>query len=122
MPGTLIENLVAEQLNAVSFVMDYVEFHFNGPVLRALSFPVLDYQERRVRFPEPGSRDALCSLIGSDVAAVEVREHDRIELRTKQGHILTIPLDEASYRGAEAAHFIPADSSGRLRVADMMIW
>jgi hypothetical protein len=83
MPGARIENLVAEQLNAVSFVMDYVEFHFNGPVLRALSSPVLDYHGRRVRFPEPGSRDALCSLIGTEVAAVEVREHDRIALRTK---------------------------------------
>lgn len=122
MAGTRIESLVSEQFNAVSFVMDYVEFHFNGPVLRALCNPVLVYQGRRARFPDAGSRDALCSLIGSDVASVDVREHDRIELRTKQGHVLTIPLDDASYRGAEAAHFIPADASRRLQVAAMMIW
>jgi len=122
MAGTRIESLLSEQLNAVSFVMDYVEFHFNGPVLRALSNPALDYQGHRVRFPDAGSRDALCTLIGSEVTSIDVRKHDRIELRTKQGHILTIPLDGASYRGAEAAHFIPADASGQLQVADMMIW
>ncbi len=75
-----------------------------------------------VRFPDAESRDALCSLIGSDIASVDVHEHDRIELRTKQGHILTIPLDDASDRGAEAARFIPADASGRIQVDAMMIW
>jgi hypothetical protein len=30
MAGAGIESLVSAQLNAVSFVMDYVEFHFNG--------------------------------------------------------------------------------------------
>jgi hypothetical protein len=33
--------LVGEQLNTVAFVMDYVEFGFNGPVLRALTGPIV---------------------------------------------------------------------------------
>ena len=79
MAGTRIESLLSEQVNAVSFVMDYVEFHFNGPILRALSNPVVEYQGHRVRFPDAGSRDALCSLIGSDVASVNVRPDDRVD-------------------------------------------
>lgn len=39
-PG--IEGLIGEELNVVSFVMDYVEFHFNGPVLRALTKPTVE--------------------------------------------------------------------------------
>ena len=37
----LLDRLVGEEVNAVSFVMDYVEFHFNGPVLRAIADPVV---------------------------------------------------------------------------------
>jgi hypothetical protein len=117
-----LECLVGEELNIVAFVMDYVEFHFNGPILRAISNPVVEHAGRRVRFPDTGSRDALCALIGTEVLAVEERDHDRIELRTTGGHVLTIPLDDASYRGAEAAHFVPADDRGRLQAGGMIIW
>ncbi len=114
--------LVGEQLNTVAFVMDYVEFGFNGPVLRALTNPVVEFGGRHYRFPEPGSRDALCALIGSDVSAVTIREEDRIELALDGDRRLTIPLDRASRRGVEAAHYLPAASDGRPRVADMLIW
>ena len=35
--GDELAELVGSQLNTVAFVMDYVEFKFNGPILRALS-------------------------------------------------------------------------------------
>jgi hypothetical protein len=114
--------LVGEELNAVAFVMDYVEFHFNGPVLRALADPAIESNGVRQRFPEPGSRDALCALIGTEVERVDVREGDCIELWTNVGHTLTIPLDEGSRIGSEAAHFVPSDSAGRLRVGEMLVW
>jgi hypothetical protein len=85
--------LVGEQLNTVAFVMDYVEFKFNGPVLRALTNPIIEGDGLRLRFPEPGSRDALCSLIGSEVAAVTIKEGDRIEVALNSDRKVTIPLD-----------------------------
>ena len=114
--------LVVEQLNTVAFVMDYVEFGFNGPVLKALTNPVVESGGRHYRFPESGSRDALCSLIGSDVSALVIKEDDRIELVLKRERTLTIPLDRASRRRIEATHYLPAASDGSLRVADMLIW
>src|SRR5438132_5217308 len=66
--------LVGEQLNTVAFVMDYVEFKLNGPVLRALTNPIVQSSGVRVRFPKAGSREALWSLIGSEVVAVTIRE------------------------------------------------
>jgi hypothetical protein len=120
--GDNLNCLVGEELNAVSFVLDYVEFHFNGPVLRALSNPIVQSESMRGQFPEPGSRDALCALIGAKIAHVNVRQDDRIELRTTRGETLAIPIDQQSRRGAEAAQFVPADKFGRLRIADMLIW
>lgn len=100
--------LVGEELNAVCFVMDYVEFHFNGPILRALSNPTLKRGKERHRFPEPGSRDAICSIIGEEVVDIRLDEGVAIELRMSSGHLLEIPLDESRRSGPEAAHFLPA--------------
>jgi hypothetical protein len=114
--------LVGEELDTVAFVMDYVEFKFNGPVLRALTNPTVQSGRLRLRFPEPGSRDALCSLIGTGVVAVTISENDRIEVAMNRGQTLTIPLDRESRVGVEAAHYVPAASDGTLRVAEMLIW
>jgi hypothetical protein len=114
--------LVGEELSAVAFVRDYVEFIFDGPVLRALTNPVFEADGLRVQFPDPGSRDALCSLIGAMVRELTIRYDDRIELRIDGGHTLTIPLDAASRLGPEAAHYVPAAADGSLRVEDMLIW
>lgn len=114
--------LVGEELNTVAFVMDYVEFHFNGPVLRALTNPIVQAGGSQTQFPEAGSRDALCSLIGLEVVAVQIREDDRIELVMNGGRVLTIPLEPESRVGSEALHFVPAAKNGTLRVADMLIW
>ena len=35
-----VEDLVGEELAAVAFVRDYVEFHFDGPVLTSLTDPI----------------------------------------------------------------------------------
>ena len=104
-----VESLVGEELNAVSFVMDYVEFHFNGPVVRALTNPTVWIDTREARFPEAGSRDALCALIGREVLAVNHTPGERIDVELARGARLRIPLDEASYIGPEAAHFVAED-------------
>ena len=107
---------MGEEINAICFVMDYVEVRFNGPILRALTGPTVEIAGEQWRFPAVGSRDALCSLIGAEVESVGVEEGLRIELRTKEGHVLTIPLDEVSMTGPEAAHFVPDTD------APMQVW
>ena len=75
-----------------------------------------------MQFPAPGSRDALCSLLGSTVEAASIHVGDRIEIRTDANRTLIVPLDEASRRGPEAAHLVPIDETGRADVPDMTIW
>jgi hypothetical protein len=91
-------------------------------VLRALAHPSIEAEGTRTLFPEAGSRDALCGLIGEEVKSVEVHKGDCIELETRAGHTLTIPLDQANRRGPESAHFVPADRHGRPLVEEMLIW
>ncbi len=100
-----ISSLAGEELNGVAFVEDYVEFHFNGPVLRALTNPAVHTTAQQWNFPNAGARDALCSLIGATVESVEVQEQDAIRLRFADGRVLVVPLDELSRVGPEAATF-----------------
>ena len=51
MASSPFDILIGEQLSAVSFVQDYVEFHFDGPVLRALTNPIGTTPEAVVQFP-----------------------------------------------------------------------
>jgi len=50
-----IEDLVGEQISGAGFIRDYVEFYFDGPIVRSLSDPVINLPDGEHRFPEPGS-------------------------------------------------------------------
>ena len=101
-------DLEGKTISTVAFVRDYVEFYFDGPVLRSISNPRIIVKNVEYRFPEQGSRDALCLVIGSRVSTVELREHDALVFATSNGCQVMIPLDVASLRGDEAMHFMPA--------------
>jgi len=54
--------LVEGDLDTVAFVRDYVEVRINYNVVRCMTGPIVRTPSREYRFPEPGSRDALCGL------------------------------------------------------------
>ena len=108
------EILVGEQLNAVTFVMDYVQVHFNGPTLTYLVPVHVQAGGRQFVFPGPGGRDALCELIGADVASVEANDRV-IELAFRDGRRLSALVTGEHRSGPEAAHF-RARSNGPLMV------
>jgi hypothetical protein len=56
--------LMGLEVSAVSFVRDFVELHFDGPVLRALSNPSGVYGGHEWHFPAPGSLDLMHRYIG----------------------------------------------------------
>jgi hypothetical protein len=66
--------LVGGEFDAVSFVRDYVEFRVDYNVLRALAPPQIRLPDvHSHRFPDFGSRDALCTLIYSPVVEASER-------------------------------------------------
>lgn len=101
-----LNKLAGEPINAVSFVMDYVEFHFNGPVLRSYTNPRIKDGNTIIVFDEPGSRDALCSIIEDVVSDIVVEEDRAIVVNLKSNRQLIIPLDQASRTGIEAANYV----------------
>jgi hypothetical protein len=102
-----LSDLVGEEISAVCFVRDYVEFHFDGSVLRSLSNPSAFVDGTEHRFPNPGSRDALCRMIGSTVRALKLQDHRALEVTTTDDCKLTIPLSAKNLGGPEAMHFVP---------------
>ncbi len=64
--------LVGDSLAGVWFVQDYVQFQFQDEMATFYEWPVMSRDDSLVRFGEPGYRDALCSLIGQQVSAVDV--------------------------------------------------
>ena len=113
-PG--IETLEGEELNGVAFVMDYVELHFNGPVLRCLAPPTVAGAKGSYTFPLAGSRDALCALIGATVSSVEIAEGRHIRVTFNEARAVTIPLAPEARIGPEAATFQMAPFNAPLDV------
>jgi hypothetical protein len=102
-------DLVGDQVDAVCFVMDYVELLFNGPILRALTTVEVTREGQRWVFPEPGSRDALCRLIGATLVEIEIDDDRSAVLRFDSGEVVVVPLTEESRLGPEAMHFVPGE-------------
>lgn len=102
-----IDVLIGEPLSGVAFVQDYVEFHFDGRILRALTFPSISIAGESHEFPQVGSRDAMCCLIGRVVEEVAVEENKEIAIHLSGGALVSVPLGRAQRHGPEAAHFVP---------------
>jgi len=104
-----IESLEGEELNIVSFVMDYVELHFNGPIVRALTDPIVKTTKGEYQFPKSGSRDALCKFIGKKVESIILRDNVSLTLIFFENEKIIIPLDDKNFTGPEAMHWCPVD-------------
>lgn len=72
-----LQDVVGRALSSVTFVADYVQFDFNGPVLTAYTSPVVSTEPGSLKWGEPGYRDALCFQIGRHIMRVEA-DQDRV--------------------------------------------
>lgn len=116
MTASTLDALIGEELGGIHFVRDYVEFYFDGPVVRALSNPIVLLGGRRVAFPDAGSRDALCSLIGQPLVAVALKDEVELRLEFANHAVVTISLDSEHAAGPECMHFVPG------RGAPIEVW
>lgn len=108
MPNELqLQDVIGQPVSSVCFVQDYVELSFDGPILRCLVGPTLKGNKLDMTFPENGSRDAICSLIGQVVQRLTLDDGVKLEVEFSSGLILTVPLDPKSRNGPESMHFVP---------------
>lgn len=113
--------LIGLEVSAVCFVRDYVELHFDGPVLRALSNPFGLYGCRGWRFPGRGARECLPSYIGKTADHCEVIP-DRLLAVDFGPDRFAVPLDQESRFGPEAAHLVGVDERGRPDAGELWVW
>lgn len=102
------------EVSAVCYVRDYVEIHFDGPVLRLFSEATLLSGEGVQIF------DALRGLIGQKVSStLELQEEVIIDFANDAS--LHVPRRSRT-SGPEVMHFVPADDKGELQGHRMSIW
>jgi hypothetical protein len=87
-----LKDLIGREISAVAFVRDYVEFHFDGPILRSRADPQVAVGEAVYCFPKPGSRDALCLVIGTTVRSLNLEDSRHLEFTTSSGCRVRLPL------------------------------
>lgn len=107
--GEKIYELLERRVSGVCFIEDFVEIHFGDAILRCLADPIIKQRGQSIAFLEKGFRDAICSMIGDRVEKLKLVEDKCIELGTKSGLTLTVPLDNKSKDLPESAHFLPAE-------------
>ena len=108
--GDPLEALVGEQLSAVVFVQDYVQLQFDGQTVTAFTPVSVIRGPHRSTFPDAGSRDDLCSVIGTKVVRQSIAGGDALALEFEGGAIIRVPLDAESRVGPEAMNFSGLDN------------
>jgi hypothetical protein len=88
--------LTGRRLASVRFLSRTIELEFGGTVVGIPGNPIVTAGARRYRYPDPGSRDALCSLIGARVERMKSTAGDRTELRFDTGWELIIPRSSSA--------------------------
>jgi hypothetical protein len=102
MRESLPPRLIGLEMSAVTFVRDYLQLHFDGPVLTILVDSELSIAGEQYASRAPGFRDALCSCISKRVAAAEVVPGERWHLCFEDGAVLNVSLRPEHRTGPEA--------------------
>ena len=102
-------------------VRDYVEFLFDGPIVRALADPRGHLAGRDWQFPADNALSIMQLYIGKTITGVDLREDEHLTLQFGEERIV-VPLDDESRPGPEAAHVVGADDEGRPDTKQMWIF
>jgi len=100
-----LENIVGCTLSSVTFVADYVQFAFDGPVLTAYTLPVVSFGPKHFEPMQPGYRDSLCQQIGCRVERIEV-DDQHVGVILDGAAAISISLLDEDYAGPEALQFL----------------
>jgi hypothetical protein len=103
----LLSVIKGEQLSAVTFVLNYVQLHFDGPILTAFTTPIVKAGDTSLVWEDPGYRDMLCGRIAHIVHDAFVAEGDQIRVEFDDNSVITISLrhEDLAEGQVEAAMF-----------------
>lgn len=107
----LLDQVLGEELAAITFVRDYVQLSFDSPPLNLYVWPRLCGGASVLHRADSGSADALLALIGRRPVAVDELLDLGLVLDFEGGVRLAVPLDGTDAAGPEVAWF-GGDSGG----------
>jgi hypothetical protein len=88
-PG--LPDLSGRSITAVKFLSNAIAVELGVMRMELRGNPLIVCGSQRSRFPDAGSRDALCSLIGDRVDSVRAPSPERVEIHFMSGCELIIP-------------------------------
>jgi hypothetical protein len=105
-PSVWWQQIVGEDLSAVSFIRDYVRFEFNPPpMIDALTKTVITTPSGSATLGDRDFANLAIGLIGTVVAGVTVAEGQSFIIRFADGSIISISLRAEDYVAIEALVF-----------------
>jgi hypothetical protein len=103
MPETnILDELIGEQLSAVTFVQDYIQLWFDGPGINVINPLSVCSGSTTVASGASGFRDALCRQISKTVSGVEFQTSLALVIRFQDSTTLSISLSPNDYNSPEA--------------------
>src|SRR3989442_13958379 len=101
-PRPLLDELLGEQLSAVTFVQNYLQLWFDRPGINVTNPLTVRTAAATIASWQPGFRDLLCGQIAKVVAAVEYLPRGILSIGFGDGSGLSIALRHAYFELAEA--------------------
>lgn len=87
-----LPNIAGRRLRSVRFLEDTVELDFGAVRVGLGANAIVSCGTQKNRYPEPGSRDAICALIGARVDRIRLVSGNRVEISYDNGSDLTVLL------------------------------
>jgi len=86
-----LPDVSGRSITAVKFLANEVVLEIGATRIELRGNPLIVCGSQRTRYPEIGSRDALCNLIGDRIESVRAASPERIEVHFVSGCELIIP-------------------------------
>lgn len=110
----VLKNLFQRELCAITFLKEYVQFNFDGPVFNFYEFPMVGAEGNWSSSVDPGYFDRVCKLIGAKLVSVKEVPDTSLNLGFENGISVELSLREEDRSTAEAAMLQAGDGNGWL--------
>jgi hypothetical protein len=107
------QSIVGEKLSAVTFVLDYWQLQFDGPMVNVMSRIDVRSDGGITRDGDFGFRDRLCGQIAKIVTNVDLSP-DELTIGFEDRSVIAISIRDEDLSGPEA--LLLFDYDGRLRI------
>ena len=100
----ILKFLETLELVGITFIRDYIQFLFDGPVLNTYTLPLIKIENKIITSTDFGYYDTLCSLLNKKIlSAYEDEKEEKIVIHFESDIELFVSLKAEDRNGVEAA-------------------